>query len=595
MDSERLNDLLEQLQSRRIDRREFMRRAAALGLSAPLIGLLMRSQGALAQAGNPSGAAGGAQATKSISREEFEKQLKEKFNFEEPQNKGGQVILGYTTDISTVNGILSADYPSAYINGFIFEALVGGSPIDGTPVPALADSWDIAEDGVTYTFHLNQQAKWHDGQPFTADDVKFSFDAELNPKTGSQYTSAVAQDLDSYRVVDPHTFEFKSKGKIATFLWDVPGTVLIMPKHIWENVPPQDWANNPGSTGQDPSKVVGTGPFKFKEWKQGDHVTVVRNDDYYDVKPVIDSFTIQVYPKEETALSALKTGGIDLYETVPPALVKDMQSAPGVKVDIYDNFNFNWYAYNLDPTKSKVFQDVEVRRALFMALDRKLIADRIYLGEAEVAEGTQPKLSIAYAPDKITHKYDYDVEGAKKLLDQAGWKVGSDGVREKNGVKLAFTAQYSQGVSTYDQMLPYMQQAWKAVGAKVNLKAVPFPTLLDTMNKTHDFDMVLLGFSWDVTGNQGAMFDCDSYNGGFNVMKYCNPKYDELDDQQRHELDPAKRIPLLIELSNIANDDLPVGIFIFRKTPSAYATRVHNYFPNGYSLLWSLTYAWVEK
>ncbi len=588
MVSEQLNELLQQLQSNRIDRREFMRRAAALGLSVPFAGLLMRTQGVAAQTS-------GVTATKSITRDEFQKQLQEKFNFEKPQNTGGQVILGYTTDISTVNGILSADYPSAYINQAIFESLIGGSPIDGTPVPGLADSWELAEDGVTYTFHLNQQAKWHDGQPFTADDVKFSFDIELNPKTGSQYTTAVAQDLESYRVVDPHTFEMKSKGKIATFLYDTAGTVLIMPKHIWSDVAPEKWANDPGSTGQDPSKVVGTGPFKFKEWKQGDHVTVVRNDNYYDVKPVIDQFTIQVYPKEETALSALKTGSIDLYETVPPSLVKDMQNTQGVKVDIYDNFNFNWYAYNLDPTKTKVFQDVEVRRALFMALDRQLIVDRIYLGLARVAEGTQPVLSLAYAPDKITQHYAYDPEGAKKLLDQTGWTVGSDGVRAKNGTRLEFTTLYSQGVATYNQMLPYMQQAWKAVGAKVNLKAVPFPTLLDTMNKTHDFDMVLLGFSWDVTGNQGPMFDTASYNGGFNVMKYSNPKYDQLDDQQRHELDPAKRIPMLIELSNIANDDLPVGIFIFRKTPTAFGDRLHNYIPNGYSLLWSLNYVWVTK
>ena len=581
-----LNTLLNQLRSGRLDRREFMRRAAALGLSIPLITALASVPGVSAQM---------APGSKSITRDEYKKQLQEKYPLSQPQNKGGQMIMGNISDIHTVNGILASDDPTFYITNMIFESLVGASFVDGSVVPGLADSWELAADGVTYTFHLNQKATWHDGQPFTADDVKFSYDAELNPDTGSQYTSSVAQDLESYRVVDPHTFEMKSKGQIATFLYDTAGTVAIMPKHIWQNVPPKSWINDPGSTGKDPSRVIGTGPFKFKEWVQGDHATVVRNDAYYDDVPYLDELTLQVFPQEETALNALKVGQIDWYDVVPPALVADTQSAQGVKVDIYDNFSFNWYAYNLDPTKSPFFQDVRVRRALFMALDRQLIADKIYLGLARVAVGPQPVLSKSYDPSKITTHYNYDPNQAKTLLDQAGWTVGKNGIREKDGKPLSFSVYYTQNVATYSQLLPYMQQAWKAVGADAILKAIPFPSLQDRMEKSHDFDIVLLGFTWDVTGNQGPMFDTDSYNGGFNVMKYSNPEYDKLDTEQLHELDPQKRIQLQIQLANIENDDLPVGIFIFRKTPTAYNTRLQNYYANGYSYFGTINYVWAQK
>ena len=143
---------------------------------------------AVAQA---TGAAPGGTPSTSITREEFRQQLLQAFPMEQPAHEGGTLILGDQSDISTVNGILAADSQTFLIAGAVYETLVGGSPIDGQVVPALADSWEISPDGLTYTFHLNQAAKWHDGTDFTAADVEFSFDAVLDPNTGSIYTTTV--------------------------------------------------------------------------------------------------------------------------------------------------------------------------------------------------------------------------------------------------------------------------------------------------------------------------------------------------------------------------------------------------------------------
>jgi peptide/nickel transport system substrate-binding protein len=562
---------------------------AAVATSSPLASPVA-SPGA-SPAASPSPVAIG----KSITREAFQAQLLSAFPMEQPANKGGQIILGESSDISTVNGILTNDTLTFSITGAIYETLVGASPIDGQPVPALADYWEVAPDGVTYTFHLNKKAKWHDGVDLTADDVKFSFDAVLDPNTGSSYTTSVHKAIASYRVVDPDTFEIVARDRLVSFLYDAPGTVLIMPKHIWENVGFESWTFDPGSTGQDPSRVIGTGPFRFKEWVQGDHVTIVRNDDYYDVVPNIDEFTLQIQPNSETAVLALRNKQTDLMEIIPPGDMESVLGTDGLKVDIYDIFQFTFYAFNLDPEKTPLFQDKALRQALFYALDRDSITENIFLGYGEAGVGTQPKLSPAYAPERMTPDYTYDPQKAKDLLASAGWiDSNGNGSVDKNGQELKFELTIPDGDSTTEQIASYIQEAWNNVGAKVDVNKVSFNSLVDRL-EAHDFDTALLAFNLTPDGAQSAIFSCDAYKGGLNFMKFCNQQWDQLDEAQRREFDPAKRHEDLIEQSQIVWDEQPVGVIRFGVARTGYNTRMHNFYPNGYGFLWSLPYVWVDS
>lgn len=597
MASEDMKNGQKQLSTLRFNRRQLMVGASALGVSATMLPGMMAPELTAAQSQTPYGPQGQALAGgRSMNRDEFQKALAEHFKLEKATDTTGQFIWADVTDISTINGILSADLPTAYVVGYIFETLTGGNPWNGWPTaPGLADYYELSKDGTTYTFHLNPNVKWHDGQPFTADDVKFSFDMGLNPDTGSQYASAAKDNIASYRVVDPHTFELKSKGPRAFFIFNSVSVFPIMPQHIWKDVPAKAWKSDPGSTGKDPKRVVGTGPFKFKEWVQGDHVTVLRNDDYYDVKPNVAQITFRVLPDSAAAVESLKKGEIDLFG-IEPSQVADVKDTQGLKVTTYDTFDFGWWAYNLDPTKTKVFQDKQVRQALFTALDREAIIEKIFFGFGEVAIGTQPKLSPAYDPSAIKNPYKYSIDDAKKLLADAGWKdTDGSGVVQKNGQKLEFEMVYSQGVLSYSRLLPYLQQQWKLIGAKMTPKAVPFPTLVQMLEDTHEYDTLLLGFSWDASGDQSAMFATDQYNGGFNTMKYSNPKYDALNKQAQVEMDPDKRRQLLIQMSQIVWDDQPVAIYRFGQSNTAYSDQLHNVFVNDYSWAWSHTYLFPTK
>ncbi len=529
-----------------------------------------------------------------MTRAEFQKQLLAKYPMSQPANRGGTVVLGEPGDISTLNGILANDETTLTMVGLIFEPLIGFSPVDGQPVPGLADSWDVSPDGLTYTFHLNQQAKWHDGVDFTADDVKFSFDAVLDPNTGSSYTTTVNDAVASYRVIDPDTFEITARDRLVTFYFDAPGAVLIMPKHIWENVGFESWTFDGGSTGQDPSRVVGTGPFKFKEWVQSDHVSVVRNDAYYDVIPVIDQFTMQVTPDADSATLKLKQGEIDMIRIIPADQTAGVQQTAGLHVAIYDVFQFTFYGMNLDPTRTPLFQDQQVRQALFVALDRKSITDNIFFGFGEPAIGTQPRISPAYAPDRMKPDYAFDPAQAKQLLAVAGWTdTNGNGTVDKDGVEFKFRLVYGSGDQTVDALVAYMQQAWKDVGVDMEPDGIDSEVWLDQL-RAHDFDMTLLAVNFTPDGSQGPFFTCDAYKNGFNFWKYCNPQYDALDEQQRREFDPAARTELLIQQSQIIWHDQPVGPIRFGVYRTGYTDRLHNFYPNGFGLLWSLTYVWID-
>lgn len=529
---------------------------------------------------------------KSLTREEFEAQLVEELGYTDAATPGGSFIDSNTADIQTVHPFLAEEAASIGIVGLIYETLTGGDVRTGQPAPtALADYWEIAPDGKTYTFHLNQNAKWHDGVPVTAEDVKFSFDALADPATGSTYTGSFNDSVESWRAIDDHTFEVVAKEPLYTFLYDL--TAFIVPKHIWESVPFADWKNDPGANGTDPSRVIGSGPFKFQEWKQGDSVTLVKNDDYYGKAPYIDSYVLRIWPDQTGVVNALLNAEIDAAG-LEPADIAGVDGQPGVQVVHYPTRGFSYYEFNLNADVTKKWEDKRVRQAMLYALDRESIVNDIWLGYAEVAEGTQPVISYAYAPEEITTHYTFDVDKAKSLLAEAGWADSDgDGVLDKDGESLSFELLYGGGSPVSDQLVAYMQDAWKAVGIAATPRALEFPALIEATTTNLDWDVALYGFSWDATFIQDAMFGCAQYQVGFNDMKYCNPDLDAINAEAKKTFDEAARRDLLIKATNIVNDDQPATILLFPQGHAGFSDRLQNFKPSSWGV--DLQYVWIQQ
>lgn len=603
-----LNDLYSDFAAGRIDRRQLIKAAGGLGMSAAGLAAFSKAVPASAQDATPgatpmaSPVAGGATPEasyppfSSITRAEYKAKLKAWWTeYQAPAKTGGTLIYGDlgSNNITTFNLIVASSDPTLTFLSSVQEFLIGSSPIDGQYVPGLADSWDVATDGKTYTFHLNQSAAWHDGVPFTADDVVFSFTAIQNPDTGCAYTSGFNDVVASFSKADDHTVQVVAKDVLAQVVFLASLFSAVVPQHIWKDVPFKNWKTDPGATGQDASRVIGTGPFKFVEINESEGTsTLAANTDYYDDKPVVDKFIFQTWPDDTSLLEALRTNTIDFYQPVNPPDVATIRANTGTNVQLYDTYVFSWYGYQLDPAKSKLFLDVKTRQALFIGIDRESIVKNIYLDFGEVAVGTQPVLSIAYAPEQIKTHYSYDPAKAKQLLQEAGWVAGSDGILELNGEKFSFEITYGSG-GTNDPLAAYLQQQWKALGVDARPNPVDFDTVLDPiLTESHDFQMVMLAFSWDVTGDQSAMFKTGH---GFNAMSYSNPQVDQLMEQSNRELDQAKRKQELIEINNIVNEELPIGCMLFRKQRVGYNKRLHNYYATGNGgWLWSLPYIWID-
>lgn len=594
-----LDTLVTNLRSGAISRRHFMQGATALGVSASAAGMLARSAGAQDATPDATPEAEpvleGGEPIVSMTYDEYIAQLEEHFGFEEAASEGGQLIYVEGSDIQTLNPQLSTDVYSGIFARHMFHTLTRPSIIDGEQVPFLADSFELAADGVTYTFFLPPEAQWHDGTPITAEDVIFSIDGLLDEGSLNPRQTVVAAALADYRAVDEHTVELVAPGPLAAFLDDVPYNIHVVPRHIWEGVAPVDWGNDPGATGQDPARVVGSGPMRFVEWIPNDHVTMAAVDDYW--RPIeayhIDEFIYRTVGEQTSAINSVQTGEADVCRVEFSQVESLRTSNPELQVVDYDINAMYYYYMNLDEERTPLFQDVRTRQALLHALDRDLIVETVFQGFATTATGTQSPLSRAYAPDRVETIYDFNPDRARELLADAGWEdVDGDGVLESpDGDRLSFSILYTESSAIWDQQIPYMQQAWGEIGVDMVPNAIPFPALTE-LAMNGDFEMVLSGYFWPENPDQGTMFRCGG--GGYNYTDYCNEEYDRLNDESRRELDADRRLELIIDQSNIINEEQPIGIVVFRQAVSAATPRVHNFIPHSDSTFWGMKWMWVE-
>jgi peptide/nickel transport system substrate-binding protein len=517
--------------------------------------------------------------------------------FEDPESPGGTMIEASILDLRSLNPLLFNDNPSFSVGYMIYQTLAEANPETLEPVGNLATGWEVNDDATVWTMFLREGVTWQDGEAFDADDVKFTYELFADPATGSNQTSTLNAKLDSVEVVDSMTVQFNLKIPVADFLLDIGGVYFLMiPEHIWRDVAAADIQQHPGSTGSDPAMVVGTGPFIFKEWITGDHVTLVKNPNYWDGDVYLDEFIYKIVPDTSAAIAQLKTGEVDMFLQVPGAEASGFDSTD-VTITAFPTLSFNFYGTQMDETKSTKFQDARVRKALLYGFDRQAIVDEIFFGYSQVAVGTIPTLSWAFHPELIDPAllYEYDPDKAKQLLDEAGWMEGSDGIREKDGEKMSFDMYGISSSETTVQALQAMQEYWRDIGVDMTPTPEPFQNLVSRITETFDFEAFTVGFGWGPTPDQSSMWTCDSYGVGFNVVKYCNPEVDEVLDAALSELDRDKRVELYAKFQNLLLDDLPMAVTDFPQAIAGVSNRVHNFFPSAQNARFNPEAWWVDQ
>ncbi|MBI5876255.1 MAG: hypothetical protein HZB53_01285 [Chloroflexi bacterium] len=494
-----------------------------------------------------------------------------------PPIDGGAFTEGALLDVKTLNSLYGVDFVSSRVIYLLGNRLTNVRP-DLTPECDLCTGWTVSPDGLKIAFTLRQSVKFHDGQELTAEDVKFTYDAILDAARLSPLQAPLKSYLPgpaAIKVTGPYAIQFEfSRPKSDALLTDF-ATPAILPKHLLGSVAARDFASAPFNT-----RPVYTGPFMFKEWVRGDHITLVANPNYFKGKPHLDAYVVKVFPELTSVFAPLRDGVIDggMFDL---SQVADAQKVPGLLTYAVPSFRFTYLAFQLEPGRGALFQDRRVRQALMLALDRKAIVDKVLYGQGVVALTTLPPHSWAY--NAATEPYAYSPERARALLDQAGWVAGADGIRAKDGVKFSLTLVTSAGLRIREATILEVQRYWKAIGVDVRLQTDEWTAFLKRIGATadspRDFDAFVTTFLVGADPNQRSLWHSSAAATGYNYGGYKSAEADKLLDDGLGVFDLPARKTAYFQLQQVLAGDLPVLPLFYEYLPGAVTRRLHNFTP----------------
>ncbi len=448
-------------------------------------------------------------------------------------------------DVSILNPILASDTASSAVIGPVFSGLVKIDE-DLKIIPDLARSWKASADGRTYTFYLRDDVKWHDGKIFTANDVKFTFDSILDPKVNSVRRGdyIINGKPIKWTVVSGNIIEARLPEPFAPFL--ASAGMSILPAHILrgKDMNSTDFNQRP----------VGTGPFKFEEWKVSDHITLVRNTEYYNGRPLVSKLLYRIIPDENSQVVALEAGEID-ESSLPVRDYSRILASGRFNVYEYDSLMYIYLGMNL---ARPVFNDRRVRLALEYATDREQLIDLISRGHASPAYVPMHPLSWAF--NGGLKRGPKDLKKAASLLDEAGWKMTPSGIREKDGRPLEFEVLVNQGNKEREKAAVILQWQYRKIGVKVNVRVLEWSALLKLVNSgkhPKDFDAVIIGWSLGIDPDSYSIWHSSQYPSGLNFVGYSNKRVDSLLESGRTETDIAKRAAIYKKMQEEIFNDVP--------------------------------------
>jgi peptide/nickel transport system substrate-binding protein len=455
-----------------------------------------------------------------------------------------------------------------------------GKPIPEliTEIPSKANH-GISADGKTITWHLRHNVKWSDGAPFSADDVVYTYHVAMD-SANNIYIREPWERLKSVDKIDPYTVAFHFKEPYAIFIQDyfsTQGNSQILPKHIL----------GPGTKINDApynSLPVGIGPFRYTAYHRGDSVEMEANPYYWRGKPKLTHVTYKIVTDENTLLTELQTGELDLWDTINGPLAQRVKSIPGRS---WHGRSSNYVEEVFLEVEHAATRDPMVRRALELATNRPLILAKAALGNGILVDSPIPTVTEAYA---ALPRIPYDPAQAQKLLDAAGWKRGADGFRSKNGVPLAVDLALGSGQPTRDTEVNLLHDSWQSIGVRTTIHTWAAPQYFAIYAaggtlQTSKFDAALLAQSLGpVYSNINGVFDCMSFPPrGANISRYCNKKLDAANDAYVHEFDATKRKQLGRTIQEELVRDTVVIPLYERVQVSAYDQRLTGYHPSAFS------------
>ena len=429
---------------------------------------------------------------------------------------------------------------------------------NGRIVPALAKEYRISKDGKEISFVLKKGVKFHDGKPFDAEDVKFTFERLMDPKTAAAHPEYY-RDIDSVQVVDPYQVKIKMKNVNSMFLFSLarPDSVIVN-KQVVDKLK---------------SAPVGTGPFKFMEWARGDQVTLAKFEDYHTKGiPYLEKVTFKFIGDPSAQIAGLKAGDIDAvaYDVSPEnALILEKD----VKFRVLNGYTTTKVILSTNHSR-KPFSDVRVRRAMAHAIDRSALIKGAMSGYG-VPIGTHMDPGNPYYID-LTSAYPYDTQKAKQLLKEAGYADGFDAV-----IKLP--ERYTYAKRSGEIVADMLSQ----VGIKLKIEVIEWGQWIDRVFKNADYDLTVIGHA--------EPFDINIYANPKYYFRYDSPKFQETLKKAEMEVSPKVRRELYIACQRIITEDAVNGFLFVLPSLPTMKKEVMNWWKNYPIPAVDVTEVWIQK
>lgn len=460
---------------------------------------------------------------------------------QESSKYGGSVTIALPAECKTLDPVVYPDIYSGAVITQISEPLIW---LDTSLKPTsqkLVEGWENP-DPQTYIFHLKRGIKFHDGSELTAADAKFTFDSVMNPELASP-RAHYYKDVEVVEAVDDYTLKIKLSAPYAPFIVQAM-TQQIVPKHYVEKVGWEEFSRNP----------IGTGPYKFVEWKSGEHIKLERNEEYWGDLAFIETAIFRFIPEPAAGVMAMKGLDIDFLYEVPSADYDDLKNTPGVTTNSYKGLNYRYLGLNctMEP-----FNQVKVRQAINYGIDTSQTVN-LWAPFAVQATGPIPPYNWAYSAD--VPMYPRDVEKAKRLLAEAGYP---------NGFETTLTT--STGTRNKEEALLYQAQLAE-IGIKVKIEQLEWGLYLDKLlpGKGQPAKTEMNRIGWTGMVDPYGYMEFLMSESDWNYVGYSNPKYDEILKESVRVVDRAKRKELYAQAQKIIKEDVPYVFLFHQRRARAY-------------------------
>jgi ABC-type transport system substrate-binding protein len=462
------------------------------------------------------------------------------------QGQAQTVTYAAGADPDSLDPANAESNPSEAVNRMIFENLVKFDPKLNL-VPGLAEKWEQAQDGMSWTFFLRKGVKFHDGTPFNAEAVKYFIDRMIGPEKPSR-AGLYAPLVDSATVVDEYTVKVNMKAPFAFLLNNIAHSASGIVSPTAHKAMGKDIARKP----------VGTGPFKFVEWVHGDHLTLTRNDDYWGGKPKLEKIVVKTVKEDSARVMMLQSGDAQLAVRLPSEDIPRLEKDASIQLDSTETLRVLYIGFNC---AKKPFSDERVRQAFNLAMDRESIVKNIYQGRAMAASNIVAPLTTGYFP---LAPYPHDPEKAKKLLAEAGFP---------NGLKAKFISPQGRYPKDFE-MAQALQQQWKKAGIDVSLDTMEWAAYLAATRKPADqteVEVFLLGWAPSSAEARWCLYPLYHTEQwvpkGNNRLFYSNKQFDDYVEKLTKATEKADRDKNLKLAQELLYKELPqIPVLVTKET-----------------------------